>query len=621
MKKWIYPVIFLVVSYLLSNFVFAYDIKGIVYQPDGKPASDVDVWLVHAIQETAKTRADKEGNFIFSNYNFGEVSVVARDKGQRIGGSSFVLMQDERDITISLIDGIKQRLKVYNPNLNPISGAYIRRLWVADKFCVPAEELAEQGYGWLRSNDEGEIILPGMPVNGFIRIVVSHVDYADTYLPFVPVNDKKSMDIILQKGTLIRGRVLKDGKGIKDASVIPLQKGANNQRFILPVKTDKEGLYRFHLDKGEYRIFAMHPDYPNTVPKEISITNITEEEIVVDFTFQNPLYLQGIVLLYDGSPCKLAKITVNEENGVEDFVFTNEKGEYVLKSSSEKLKVKVLPPPGYITEEIPEIPVDFKGEKRIAMPVVRVKKLPEIQGKVMFNDGKEGDRVFIYSKNLELPFYAITDNDGKFQIMLGITPDTNPVQFVAEHALRFVKNEFAVDMYKENKPFNIVLNSYEPNQDKFVNKGYENRLLTLIDKPAPNIKCRTWFNYKGSQNPLQDMEGKVVLLLFWGGFDRTPQGRRHIEEMRALFDLYKGISDVQFLSVHDGTFDDDEIQNYIKEYGIEFPVGVDTDSVDTFTQYTIAFIPQFVLIDKKGIIRYSDVEGRVVELIKVLRRL
>ncbi|MGC9053099.1 MAG: redoxin domain-containing protein [Candidatus Hydrogenedens sp.] len=621
MKKWICLFLFLTESCLLSNVVSAYDIKGIVYQPNGKPASDVDIWLVHAIQGTATKKSDREGNFIFSNYNFGEVTIVARDNKQRIGGSSFVLMQDEREINISLIEGVKQKLKVYNHNLSPISGAYIRRFWIGDKFCIPAEELAEQGYGWLRSNDEGEIILPCMPMNGFIKIVVSHVDYADAYLPFIPVNENKTMDIILQKGTLIRGRVVKDDKGIKDALVVPLQKGANNLRFILPVKTDKEGLYRCHLDRGEYRIFATHPDYPNTIPKEISITNITEEEIVIDFTFQNPLYLQGKVLLYDGTPCKLAKITTIEEKGVEDFVFTNEKGEYVLKSNSEKLKVKILPPPGYITEELPEIPVDFKGEKRITMPLIRVKKLPEIQGKIMFNDGKEGDRVFIYSTNLELPFYAITDNDGKFQILLGITPDVNPVHFVAEHALRFVKSEFVVDMYKENKPLDIVLNPYEPNQDKFVNKERENRLLTLIDKPAPDIKCRTWFNFKGNQNPLRDMEGKVILLLFWGGFDRTPLGRKHIEEMRALFDLYKGISDVQLLSIHDGTFDDDEIQNYIKEYGIEFPVGVDTDDANTFIQYTIDFIPQFILIDKKGIIRYSDVEGRAVELIKVLRRL
>ncbi len=606
---------------LLSNFVYAYDIKGTVYQPDGKPAPDVDVWLTHAVQGVSKTTTDKEGVFIFSNNIFGEISIVARDKDRRIGGCSFILSQDEKEVAINLIEGVKQKLKVYSPSLTPISGAYIRRLWLGEIICIPAEELAEHGYGWFRSNDDGEIQLLNMPANGFIRVIVGHVDYADTYMPFIPVNEKKGMDIILQRGTLIRGRVVKGGKGIKNASVISIQKGANTQRFILPVKTDKEGLYRLRLGRGEYSLFAMHPDYPNTVPKDISITNFTEEEISLDFEFKDPLFLYGTVQLYDGSPCKLAKVMIKEENGVEDFVFTNEKGEYTLKSSSEKAKVRIIPPPGYITEILPEITVDFKGEHKVSIPVMRLKKLPEIQGQINFNDGKEADRVFISTTNLEFPIFAITDAEGKFRIPFDVMPEVNPVKFIAEHALRFVRCEFEVDMYKENEPLKIVLNSYGPNQAKFVNEGIEQRLVNLIDKPAPEIKCRSWFNYTGNNNPLRDMEGKVVLLLFWAGFDTTPFGRRHVEEMRALFDLYKGISDVQIISVHDGIFEDDDIESYIKNYRIEFPVGVDTEEANTFNNYSVSFIPQLVLIDKKGIIRYTDLLNRTVELIKVLRRL
>ncbi len=620
-KQWLYLIIFISINWLFNSKGIAYDVRGAVYRPDGKPSSETNIWLVHAVQGIFKTKSDMAGNFLFQNCGFGEVSIIAKDKEQRIGGGTFVLMQDEGEIRIYLFNGVKQKLKVYNPNLTPISGAFIRRLWIGEKFCVPMEELAEQGYGWIRSNDEGEIILTNMPSNEFIRVIVAHVDYADTYLPFVPINENKNMDVILQKGTLIRGRVVKDGKGIKNATIIILQKGANNQRLFLPVKTDKEGLYRIRLDKGEYTIFATHPEYPNTVPKEISVVNMIEDEIPIDFEFKGALFLQGTIQLLDGSPCKLAKVAIREENDVEDFTFTNEKGEYLLKSSSKKAKVRVFPPPGYITESLPEIPVDFKDEQKIIMPIIYVKKLPEIKGEVKFQDGKGGDHVFIRTTNLEFPIYTITDNEGKFQILFDVMPEVNPVQFVAEHALRFVRSDFAVDLFKENKTLKVKLDSYEPKQEKFVNKENENRLIGLIDKPAPEIKCRSWFNFKGSSNPIKEMEGKVIILLFWGGFDRTPWGRKHVEEMRALFDLYKSITDVQFLSIHDGTFDDDEVQNYIKEYQIEFPVGVDSDQSDTFTNYTIELIPQSLIIDKKGIIRYTDLEGRIIELIKILRRL
>lgn len=608
-------------NYFFCGILYAYEIQGIVCQPDGKPCSNALVWLVHSIQGVAKTEVNKDGQFIFSNYPLGEVTIIARDNNKKLGGCSFILMQDENRVVINLFEGVQQKLRVLNPNLIPISGAYIRRLWIGDKFWIPSEDVAELGYGWLRSDDNGEIILSGMPPDGFIRILISHVEFTDTYMPFIPVNEKKSMDIILKKGTLVRGRVVKEGKGIKDAFIVALQKGANRERLILPAKTDAEGLYRLRLDKGEYRIFATHPDFPNTLPKELSITEEEQEEIVLDFNFENPLHIQGIVQLMDGEPCKLAKVAIKEENGVEDFVFTNEKGEYFLKSSSKKVKIKIIPPPGFITENLPEIPIDFQNKDKISVPPVRIKKLPEISGKVVFSDGKEGDKVFIRTKNLPFPFYTLTDNEGNFQVLFNMVPDINPVKFVAEHALRFVRNEFSVDVYnKNNEPLNIVLDSYEPNQEKFVNKDANIKLSHLLDSAAPKIQCRSWFNYKGTNNPLQDMQGKVILILFWGGFDTTIRGRMYLEEMRALFDLYKGISDVAFISIHDGASNEDEVENYIKEFHIAFPVGIDTEQANTFNDYSIDSIPQFVLIDKRGVLRYTDLENRTVELIKILRR-
>ncbi len=616
-------ILFLFVIFFLYFFCstsYAYEIKGIVCQSDGKPCSNALVWLVHSIQGVTKTEVNKDGQFIFSNYPPGEVTIIARDNNKKLGGCSFILMQNENQVVINLYDGVQQKLRVLSPNLTPISGAYIRRLWIGDKFWIPSEDIAELGYGWLRSNDNGEIVVPGMPQGGFIRIIISHVEFTDTYMPFIPVNEKKSMDIILNKGTLVRGRVMKEEKGVKDAFIVALQKGANRERLILPAKTDAEGLYRLRLDKGEYRIFATHPDFPNTLPKEVSISAEEQEEIVLDFAFENPLYIQGVIQLIDGGPCELAKVAIKEESGVEDSVFTNEEGKYLLKSSSKKVKIKIIPPPGFITENLPEIPIDFQNEKKVLVPPIRVKKLPEIYGKVMFSDGKEGDKVFICTKNLPFPFYTLTNNEGKFQILFDMVPDVNPVKFVAEHALRFLKNEFSVDIYKNGEPLNIVLNSYEPNQEKFVNKDANNKLASLIDKTAPKIQCRSWFNYKGGKNSLQEMEGKVILILFWGGFDTTLKGRMYVEEMRALFDLYKGISDVDFLSIHDGASNEDEVENYIKEYQITFPVGIDTQEAHTFSDYYIDSIPQFVLIDKRGVLRYTDIEGRTVELIKVLRR-
>jgi hypothetical protein len=80
------------------------------------------------------------------------------------------------------------------------------------------------------------------------------------------------------------------------------------------------------------------------------------------------------------------------------------------------------------------------------------------------------------------------------------------------------------------------------------------------------------------------------------------------------------VDDVVFVGVHDASVEPEEVEEYLAQYRIEWPVGCDADPFKTFVTYGINFIPQTVLIDKQGILRYHDVEGRLLELIKVLRR-
>ena len=58
---------------------------------------------------------------------------------------------------------------------------------------------------------------------------------------------------------------------------------------------------------------------------------------------------------------------------------------------------------------------------------------------------------------------------------------------------------------------------------------------------------------------------------------------------------------------------------YLDANDVRFPVGIDNETA-SFDLYDIFSIPQIVLIDKKGVFRYYDVDGRLLELIKSLRR-
>jgi len=162
------------------------------------------------------------------------------------------------------------------------------------------------------------------------------------------------------------------------------------------------------------------------------------------------------------------------------------------------------------------------------------------------------------------------------------------------------------------------LEPFEPDLGKRSPIQGRNDLSMLVGKAAPKIQCSDWFN--SSPLDLEKLRGKGVVLTMWGGFDDSPFAVNRINQLRALYDLYEGVAeDVAVVAVHDGGSDANEVAEYVRRYGLRFPVGRDADPFVTFVNYGINFIPQTVLIDKKGELQFDQVEGRLLELVKLLR--
>jgi len=163
-----------------------------------------------------------------------------------------------------------------------------------------------------------------------------------------------------------------------------------------------------------------------------------------------------------------------------------------------------------------------------------------------------------------------------------------------------------------------VLDSFEPALEDRPPIPGQNNLKSKLGKPAPPLECSRWFNIQPEQAvPLKD---RVTVITFWGWFDDSPQGRDRLYEMQALYDLYRGVDDVMILTVHDASEDAESVDRFLNRQGIRFPVGLDAEPSKTFSAYGIQFIPETVVVDRKGILRYDRTEGRLLELIKSLRR-
>jgi len=258
------------------------------------------------------------------------------------------------------------------------------------------------------------------------------------------------------------------------------------------------------------------------------------------------------------------------------------------------------------------------GEVReVAIDTVKLKALPRIKGKVLFPEGEPPTRVYLKSLDLPLPIHDLTTEEGKFEIQFFYQPEQKTVKFRLEHPYRLLRRDFVVNI-EEPGEVELLLEPFEPNLERRPPELGRNNLEKLLGQDAPPIQCAEWFN--SQPLTLGALRGKVVVLTFWGGFDDSIFARNRLMELCALYELYRNQEDVAVIAVHDASSETDEIEEYLVRYGIEFPVGKDDDPFVSFVNYGINFIPQTVIIDKQGKVQSYQPEGRLLELVKALRR-
>ena len=126
-------------------------------------------------------------------------------------------------------------------------------------------------------------------------------------------------------------------------------------------------------------------------------------------------------------------------------------------------------------------------------------------------------------------------------------------------------------------------------------------------RAAPAWRNATWLN---AEKPvaLDSLRGKVVLMNFWvftcGNCTRT------IPSLRALDAKYR-TAGLQLIGIHtpefgpsSGEHDRQNVAAANARLGVSWPVAQDNDEA-TWRLYNIQYWPSFVLIDRKGNIRYE----------------
>ncbi|PHN06498.1 TlpA disulfide reductase family protein [Flavilitoribacter nigricans] len=176
---------------------------------------------------------------------------------------------------------------------------------------------------------------------------------------------------------------------------------------------------------------------------------------------------------------------------------------------------------------------------------------------------------------------------------------------------RFISN---VEINKEQhleKLDKTFLENFEPE----VQEDRKNLHQDLLSTTVKDIEFR---DFTGKSVSLQAKKGKVILLDFWEVW--CGPCRQSMPEVQALHDQYRteGLEVIAILMDKDSQ---DSAQLLLDKKGYNFPQLVGNESIREY--FKVFAIPQYVLIDKEGIIRhiYTGYDDSIVENVQELLKL
>ncbi len=604
---------YLLLFALCISTAHGYVVSGTVVDWKGDLVAGADLWLAQEYSVQRGT-SDALGRFKFDDVVVGPMDIVTLKEGAALGGITGQIV-DSVEVHVTLGEPDVIDLRILDPERKPLGGARLVGMFVNDTFGIQVVRLADFGFPSLRSGDDGSLVLRNVPKGGNVTFTISHRAHPDWAVPTLPAGSK--LDVSMPYGVTARGRVVDDaGKGVAEAKLSFFRYGVGGQREYGQVESAPDGFFTAMLPPGDFFIAARHKDHamPDPVPVRVEDGEANDAFRVV---MPPPHGITGRAGDENGRPVAGVRIAYATDLVFFEEQFTGADGRFGMTAQSGTGRLIVTPPPRWMATALPELKFDTQGERDLDVGDIGLTPLPTISGKVSMPEAGDLDRVLVTTVGLEPDYWTMCDAEGKFELRLEHAPREATVSLRAEHALRMMRRDVEVKLRK-SVPLDVKLRPFDPNTEKAPSLP-PNDLAPLVGKPAPEWSCTHWLNSPGDVT-LASLRGKVVVLTFWGGFFDQGAGRRRIDELGALKTLYDGVDDVAIIGIHDGSVTNEEFEQYVGAFGVRFPVARDSDDFATFTAYRVRSIPQTVLIDKQGNVQFFYVDGRLLELIKELRR-
>lgn len=132
-------------------------------------------------------------------------------------------------------------------------------------------------------------------------------------------------------------------------------------------------------------------------------------------------------------------------------------------------------------------------------------------------------------------------------------------------------------------------------------------VTAMHGKPAPAIAATKWMNSK--LLTLADLKGKIVVLDFWATWcGPCLASVPHNNELQKKY-ADKGVVIIAVCAPRGG----EKMEATVKARNIQYAVALDAGKGDTFAAYKADSYPDYYIIDRKGNLRWGDVQNSEVE--------
>jgi peroxiredoxin len=598
-----------------------YDLSGEVVNPAGAPVPGATVWVVRDGQVRTSATAEN-GRFRFDRVPPGPMRLVAHAPGRAFGGREGWVIGPDDTVRVVLPEPVSLDVRVVDQHFEPVAGARVKQVRVAQAYTIPVDDLPASALAPLRTDADGRVTVPALPPDSYVALTIGHRDYADAFFPLD--SGVATQTVQVYPGTPLRGRVTgPSGAGVAGARVGVYSARLRGSSAPQVVETGPEGFYKAVVRPGPHVVRAQHPDFAPAQPVAVNV--VPRSENIADLALPEAHTVTGTVRTETGEAAPGMWVEYRIDGVVSARSRTVSDGTYRLTVRAGSGTLRVVPPPRHMVARrsgehlVPafDTQVAVEQERAVTVPPMYLVPLPEVRGAVVDADGEPAAHAVVSSLDLHPARWFKADENGEFTIGLDRIPPEARATFIARHARRFQQQRFEVD-FESVEPVSVALERYRPALEPDDPARAPNDLALLAGEPAPAWRCQAWFNTEPLT--LEDLRGSVVVLTFWAGFADAGPAAEHMNQLRVLRAALADADDVVFIIIHDSSVAQDMARAYVEQAGLDMPVGFDTDMAETFDLYDITVIPQTVLIDKDGVLRHYDTGGRLLDLIKSLRR-